>query len=123
MASEQTPLVSVIICFLNEEVFLAEAVNSVLAQAYTAWELLLVDDGSTDGSTDVARQFAGQHPHKIRYLDHDGHTNRGLSASRNLGIQQAAGDLLAFLDADDVWLPMKLSQQVAIMQDHPELAM
>ncbi|MFD2573304.1 glycosyltransferase family 2 protein [Spirosoma soli] len=120
MKPEQTPLVSVVICFLNEEVFLAESVNSVLAQAYTAWELLLVDDGSTDGSTALSKQFAEQYPAKIRYIDHDGHANRGLSASRNVGIQQATGTLLAFLDADDIWLPNKLSMQVEIMQKQPK---
>jgi glycosyltransferase involved in cell wall biosynthesis len=117
------PLVSIIVCFLNEEVFLSEAVDSVLQQAYTHWELLLVDDGSTDNSSMLAKRFAARNPDKITYLEHENHANRGLSASRNTGIRNARGELLAFLDADDVWLPTKLTQQVAIMQRHPEVTL
>jgi glycosyltransferase involved in cell wall biosynthesis len=117
------PLVSAIIIFLNEEKFLAEAIGSVFAQTYSNWELLLVDDGSSDGSTDVARRYVEQYPEKVRYLKHEGHQNRGTGASRNLGVRQAEGDYIAFLDADDVWLPRKLERQVAIMASQPEAAM
>lgn len=117
------PLVSVIICFLNEEVFLREAIESVIQQDYSAWELLLIDDGSTDNSSSLAKFFATQHPGKIRYLEHEGHVNKGLSASRNVGIREAWGNLVAFLDADDVWLPNKLKQQVAIMQQNPDVTL
>src|SRR3954451_25115181 len=81
------PRVSVVTPFLNAERFLAEAVDSVLAQTYTDWELLLVDDGSSDGSTEVARNYVGLNPARVRYLEHPGHMNRGTSASRNLGIR------------------------------------
>lgn len=117
------PLVSVIVIFLNGEKFLPEAVESILAQTYTRWELLLVDDGSTDSSTRMALNYAEQYPDKVRYLEHENHQNRGMSATRNLGIKQAKGDYIAFLDADDVWLPQKLAQQVAILEAHPEAAM
>lgn len=123
MAHRQTPLVSIIVCFLNEEAFLAEAVESVLRQDYPDWELLLVDDGSTDGSARTAVAYAQQHPDRIHYIEHEGHTNKGLSASRNVGIRQARGTLLALLDADDVWLPHKLTQQVAIMEQHPDVTL
>jgi glycosyltransferase involved in cell wall biosynthesis len=116
------PLVSVITIFLDEERFLAEAVESVLAQTHAAWELLLCDDGSTDGSTAAARKYAATHPERIRYLEHPGHANRGMSATRNLGIAQAKGEFIAFLDADDVWTPDKLERQVAILGEHPEAA-
>src|SRR5919198_1004258 len=105
------PLVSAIIIFLNAERFIQEAIESVFAQTYDAWELLLVDDGSTDGSTAIARRYAEQHPGKVRYLEHNGHQNRGKSASRNLAIRNCTGEYIAFLDADDVWLPRKLEQQ------------
>jgi len=118
-----SPLVSVIIIFLNEEKFLDEAIASVLVQSYTNWELLLVDDGSTDRSGEIARRYVAGYPEKIRYLEHSGHKNRGMSASRNLGIQYARGDYIAFLDADDVWLSKKLERQVAIMDLQPEAAM
>lgn len=117
------PLVTVIIIFLNEERFLREAIDSVIEQTYDHWELLLVDDGSSDGSTAIARRYSEGYPSNIYYLEHQGHANRGMSASRNLGVQNARGSYIAFLDGDDVWLPFKLEEQVEILQAHPEAAM
>ena len=114
------PRVSAIVIFLNEERFLAEAVRSVLEQSLGAAELLLVDDGSTDGSTVVARRYARQQPDRVRYLEHAGHENRGMSAARNLGLAHATGEYIGFLDADDVWLPDKLAEQVAVLEREPE---
>ena len=91
----------------------------MIAQTYPHWELLLVDDGSTDGSSALARGWAEREPHRVRYLEHPGHRNHGMSASRNLGLQHAQGEYLALLDADDVWLPGKLARQVAILEAHP----
>lgn len=118
-----TPLVSVVINFLNAAEFIEEAIESVFAQTYTSWELLLVDDGSTDYSTDIARRYAAQYPGRVRYLEHAGHQNRGTSVSRNVGGRNATGKYVAFLDADDIWLPHKLEQQVAILESRPEAAM
>jgi glycosyltransferase involved in cell wall biosynthesis len=123
MTKKNSPLVSVIIPFLNEERFLKDAVESVLQQDYANWELLLVDDGSTDESTNIAKEYSSRIPEKIFFCEHEGHKNKGLSASRNLGIEKAKGELIAPLDADDVWLPGKLSDQIAIFQRHPEVAM
>jgi glycosyltransferase involved in cell wall biosynthesis/SAM-dependent methyltransferase len=117
------PAVSVIIIFLDAEWFLDEAVQSVLAQTYSDWELLLVDDGSTDGSPARALRYAQQHPHRIRYLQHGDRGNHGMSASRNLGLRHARGRYVAWLDADDVWLPAKLERQVAILDARPEAGM
>jgi glycosyltransferase involved in cell wall biosynthesis len=118
--NEQRPiLVTVITCFYNEEAYLAEAVKSVLAQKYTHWELMLVDDGSTDNSTAMAKNYASAHPEKIFYLDHVGHENKGLSASRNLGISFAKGSMLCFLDADDVYFPEKINKQLEILTLNP----
>ncbi|MGL5079599.1 MAG: glycosyltransferase family 2 protein [Waterburya sp.] len=117
------PLVSAIIIFLNEEKFLQTAIKSVIAQTYSNWELLLVDDGSTDGSTAIAQQYAAQYPDKIRYLEHENHQNLGMSASRNLGMSHAQGKYISPLDGDDVWMPKKLEQQIAILETHPEAAM
>ncbi|GAB3530121.1 hypothetical protein GCM10027443_10330 [Pontibacter brevis] len=122
-ALQPPPLVSVVIAFLNEEKFLGEAVESVLQQDYDNWELMLVDDGSTDSSTSIAKDYAARYPDRIFYLEHESHRNRGLSASRNHGIAHANGELVAFLDADDVWLPEKLWSQVAIFQQYPEVGM
>lgn len=120
---KQQLLVSAIAIFLNEEKFLSEAIESVLAQTYTNWELLLVDDGSTDGSTAIAQQYAAQYPDKIRYLEHENHQNRGMSASRNLGLIMAKGKYISPLDGDDVWMSQKLEQQVAILEANPDAAM
>ncbi len=118
------PLVSVVIIFLNAgKIFFEEAIASVFAQTYENWELLLVDDGSIDISTAIAQQYAQQYPDRIRYLEHEAHQNRGMSASRNLGIHQAKGEYIAFLDADDIWLPEKLERQVAILETYPAAGM
>jgi glycosyltransferase involved in cell wall biosynthesis len=117
------PLVSVITIFLDEERYLEEAIGSVLAQSFGDWELLLVDDGSTDASTELARRYAGQHPERVRYLEHPGHANRGMSASRNLGLEHARGRYVSYLDGDDVWLPTKLEEQVELLEAHPEAMM
>jgi glycosyltransferase involved in cell wall biosynthesis len=116
---DEQPMVSVITIFLNAQSFIAEAIESVLVQSYPRWELLLVDDGSTDGSTAIARRFAELHPDRVRYLEHAGHVNRGMSASRNAGISAAHGSLIAFLDADDVWRPETLERQVATIMTQP----
>jgi|SRR5580693_9323795 glycosyltransferase involved in cell wall biosynthesis len=118
-----SPLVSVIIIFFNAEPFLNEAIHSVLEQDYPNWELLLVDDGSSDGSTRIALNLVHHTPQQVRYLEHSAHANRGMSASRNLGIQHARGEYIAFLDADDVWLPNKLSEQAALLEAHPDVGM
>ena len=115
--------VSVVLIFFNEERFLEEALHGVLAQTYSDWELLLVDDGSTNRSTAIAQAFAAAHGARVRYLEHPGHTNQGMSATRNLGIRNAAGKYVACLDSDDVWLPEKLENQVAILRAYPEVAM
>jgi glycosyltransferase involved in cell wall biosynthesis len=121
--SSSSPLVSVIISFLNEEKFLGEAVESVLQQDYSCWQLLLIDDGSTDNSTAIAKVYAEKYAGKIIYYEHDHHVNKGLSASRNFGIQQATGELIAILDADDIWTVNKLSDQVHIFQRYHALDM
>ncbi|AFZ13625.1 glycosyl transferase family 2 [Crinalium epipsammum PCC 9333] len=120
---EAQPLVSVIIIFLNGEEFIDEAIQSVLGQSYQKWELLLVDDGSTDRSIEIAKKYIEQYPNKIYYLEHEKHQNCGMSASRNLGIRHSKGKYVAFLDADDVWLPHKLEQQVKLMEAHPEVGL
>jgi glycosyltransferase involved in cell wall biosynthesis len=116
-------LVSTIIIFLNAEKFLGEAVESVLTQTYPTWELWLVDDGSTDRSSQLARDYAAGHADRIHYLEHPGHENRGKSASRNLGLRHARGEYVALLDADDIWLPGKLTNQVPALEAHPTAAM
>ena len=120
MSTESGPLVSVVMPFLNAAPFLEEAIESVRAQTYAHWELLLCDDGSTDGSSEIARRYASLDPLRIRHLVHDDGGTHGASAARNLGLRSAQGELVALLDGDDVWLPNKLAEQVAIMNERPD---
>ena len=113
------PKVSCIIIVFNGEEFLHEAIESVLAQSFADWELLIVDDGSTDSSCEIAQRFAQSSSGTIRSLSHADGRNHGMSATRNLGLSHANGDYVAFLDADDVWLPNKLAAQVAILDAQP----
>jgi glycosyltransferase involved in cell wall biosynthesis len=120
---KEHPLVSVIVIFFNAQPYFEETIQCILNQTYPHWELLLVDDGSSDGSTEVALKYANQYPQQIFYHQHEGHQNRGMSATRNLGIRQAKGTYLAFLDADDLWLPNTLMDQVHLIEPYPEAAM
>lgn len=116
-------MVSVVVIFLNAEQFIKETIESVVTQTYTNWELLLIDDGSSDASTGIAKKYAEQFPGQVRYIEHSDHRNHGKSASRNLGVVSAKGEYLAFLDADDVYLPQKLERQVDLLVRFPQAAM
>jgi glycosyltransferase involved in cell wall biosynthesis len=117
-------LISVIMPFYNTPVqFFKEAIESVFAQVYPNWELILVDDGSQNESTGLAKAYAHDFPGKVKYLEHENHHNRGPSASRNLGIRSSKGEFIAFLDSDDVWMPRKLEEQLAIIKAHPDAGM
>lgn len=118
-----SPVVSCVIIFYNAEPFLDEAIESVFAQHFEDWELILVDDGSVDSSAAIAQRWVDRAPLQARLVTHPGGGNRGMSASRNLGMASARGEYVAFLDADDVWLPHKLSEQVSIIEAHPDVAM
>ncbi len=120
---DRPPAVSVVIIFLDGEEFIEEAIESVLSQTSADWELLLVDDGSTDTSTEIARKYEGLHPGRIRYFEHPGHQNKGMSATRNLGIANARGQYIAFLDADDVWLPEWVERHLAVLRRHEDVGM
>ena len=110
------PQVSVIIPTYNYARFLPNAIDSALAQTFREYEIIVVDDGSTDNTADVAKRYAGQ----IRYHHQE---NRGLSGARNAGCRLASGELFAFLDADDEWNREKLERQVAVMDASPELGL
>jgi GT2 family glycosyltransferase len=106
------PNVSVIIPTHNRRDFVREAIASVLAQTYQDFELLVVDDGSTDDTSEVVREFPG-----LRYIRQE---NRGVSAARNRGVADSSGKMLAFLDSDDLWQPRKLEMQVEFFAAHPK---
>lgn len=103
--------------------YIAEAIESVLSQQYTDWRLYLINDGSDDSDVEIARRFTRMYPGAIELLEHPRRIRRGISASRNLGIRHAQGDLIAFLDADDTWYPHRLRAQVPILDSHPLVAL
>jgi glycosyltransferase involved in cell wall biosynthesis len=111
------PRVSVIMAAYNAEAFIAEAVESVLAQTFTDWELLISDDGSTDGTHELAQTLAAHNPERIRVLR--GEQNRGKPAALNRALAVRRGELIAWLDGDDVMLPEKLARQVEALDQDP----
>ena len=112
MSNMDAPRVSVLIPCYNAGVFLAQAIQSVLAQTFQDFEIVVVDDGSTDDSAAVAKGFDA-----VRYVCKP---HSGISATRNMAIAQAKGEFLAFLDADDLWHPEKLQKQVAHLDANPQ---
>ena len=104
---DSTPLVSVIMPAYNAEAFIDEAISSVLSQTMEDWELIVIDDCSSDGSYDIARKYSDQ---RICVLQND--ANCGVAKTRNVGIARAKGKYIAFLDSDDVWYPEKLRSQL-----------
>jgi glycosyltransferase involved in cell wall biosynthesis len=109
----RAPAVSVLLPTFERRDYVCRAVRSVFAQRYTDWELIVVDDGSTDGTEEALRSFGP----RLRYLRQE---NRGASAARNTGLRLAGGELVAFLDSDDRWLPDHLETVVAMLAQHPE---
>lgn len=114
VVAEALPLVSVIMPAYNARAYIGQAIRSVLEQDYPNLELIVVDDGSRDGTPDEARTFG----ERVRVFER---RNGGPAAARNFGFTVARGELIAFLDADDVWLPGKLKAQVAYLQAQPEV--
>ncbi|UAB76396.1 glycosyltransferase family 2 protein [Mesoflavibacter sp. SCSIO 43206] len=109
------PLVSIITPMYNSEKFILKTINSVVDQTYSNWELLLIDDGSTDNTIQIVEGFKQKYSN-IKLLQNS--KNLGAAQSRNKGIIEAKGDYIAFLDADDLWKPNKLDLQIQFMQTH-----
>ncbi len=107
------PLVSIITPLYNSERYLRETCASVLAQTFTDWEWIIVDDGSGDGSLAMAREMAAGDP-RILVLANE--RNQGAAKARNRAIEAASGRYMAFLDSDDLWMPEKLERQLAFME-------
>jgi glycosyltransferase involved in cell wall biosynthesis len=117
------PLVSAVTIVRDGERFLEKAIDSVLRQTYRNLELVVVDDGSTDRSAEIAARFVRADPDRVRLVRHADGSSRGMSAARTLGVEAARGELFGFLDADDIWLPDKLAEQVAVLDAHPAAGM
>jgi glycosyltransferase involved in cell wall biosynthesis len=113
-SATRTPQVSVIIPAYNGDRYIVQAVESVLCQTFTNWEMIVVDDGSTDRTYQVLQPYL----ERISYIYQE---NQGVAAARNRGIKESKGDLIAFLDQDDFFLPDKLASQVALFRSSPSL--
>ena len=114
--AQTRPRVSIITPTFNRADFIGTAVDSVLAQTFSDFELLIVDDGSTDETVSVLEPYLADR--RVRYFNQP---NQGQSVARNRGLAEADGELVCFLDSDDAWLPDKLEQQVALMDRHPDV--
>ena len=106
-------LVSIIMPSYNTGCFIKETIESVLAQSYPTWELIIVDDCSTDNTDEVVIQYLADE--RIRYIKND--TNSGAAVSRNRALREAKGKWIAFLDSDDLWFPEKLEKQIRFMEN------
>ncbi len=118
------PDVAVVIPAYNRRAMVCEAVKSVLAQRDANFELIVADDGSTDGTWDELTQIAAVANDHAQWemMRIERTPNRGPAAARNTGVAMAAARFVAFLDSDDLWLPHKLNRQIAFMREHPEYA-
>lgn len=114
---DNLPLVSIILPAYNCAAFLPHSIGSILAQTYNSYEIIVIDDGSTDNTKEVLEPFS----QRIKYIQFE--QNRGLPIARNAGIRSAQGKYIAFIDADDLWLPEKLQTDVGYFQQHPEVSM
>lgn len=119
MCSKQSEKISIIIPVYNGEKFIAESIDSVLHQTYSNWELIIINDGSTDNSVRVIKSY--NYDNRIILLEHPEGINKGVSKSRELGVKAATGKFLAFLDADDIFYPNKLGEQVEILLKYDEV--
>ncbi len=108
------PLVSCIISVFNGESYLAESVDSALSQTYDQVEVIVADDGSTDRTADIVANYR----ERVRYMYQE---HQGAAAAKNMALQSAKGEFVAFLDADDLWHPDKLTRQVMVMRERPEI--
>lgn len=116
--NKKHPLVSIIIPFYNREKFLGEAIESVLIQNVSDWELLLIDDGSTDNSVEVVKKYIEEYPEKIYLFSHQDNKNKGASPSRKLGLNHAKGKFISFLDSDDIYLENTLEREIKAFEEN-----
>ena len=109
-------MISIIIPAYNADKYLANTIQSVINQTYIDWEIIIINDGSTDGTLELINNFKDKDS-RIKVFSHE---NAGVAHSRNRGIAEAKGEFIAFLDADDLWTPDKLEMQLKVLQENPE---
>jgi glycosyltransferase involved in cell wall biosynthesis len=119
----EPPKVSVCIASYNHARYLPDCLNSILSQTYQGFEIVVVDDGSQDGSHELLLDFQSSYPERIHYFWHPDHINQGYSKTTNLSIQKSRGKYIAWIGSDDIWNPDKLEQQVSILDNQPEIGL
>jgi alpha-1,3-rhamnosyltransferase len=117
------PRVSVCIPSFNHARFLPQTLEGILAQTYQGFEIVIADDGSTDDSLAISKEYASRYPNKIHLFTHEGGINRGISATCNLAVEHSRGEYLAWLGSDDVWYAHKLQAQVELIESSPEVGL
>ncbi|MFN0158678.1 MAG: glycosyltransferase family 2 protein [Bacteroidota bacterium] len=112
-----TPLISIILCTFNRKRTLPAAIDSVLCQTHSDWELVIVDDGSRDGTERILKRYAQKEP-RIRFIRQ---SNKGLALARNAGIRLARGRYVTFLDSDDEYTPRHIAKRMKFLRSHPDV--
>lgn len=112
--------ISVITASYNYAQYIEEAINSVINQSYQDWELIIVDDGSSDNSVEIIKQYC-QKDSRIKLFQHEGGQNKGLKDTILLGLSYATGDWVAFLESDDVFAPENLQKKLEVIEKHPDV--
>jgi glycosyltransferase involved in cell wall biosynthesis len=115
--------VSVFIANFNYGRYIGKTLDSVLAQTYRDFEIVIVDDGSTDNSRDLLQDYQSRHPDKVRYSWHEGHINKGVTITSNVAIERSRGKYLAWTGSDDLWFPDKLEKQMLCFAANPDIGM
>ncbi len=115
MNTAAAPRVSIVVPSFNSELYITKAIGSILNQTYQNYEILIVDDGSTDNSLKIVEELRLRSNSKLRILTHPNHTNRGLRASYQLAIRQSESDFVAFLEQDDCWAPDNLKEKLDVL--------
>jgi glycosyltransferase involved in cell wall biosynthesis len=114
------PKVSVLIPAYNCSKYLPGAMDSALKQTFQDFEILVIDDGSTDGSAQLVQEISGKHPGKIRYFYQE---NQGLAMARNKGLKESRGTYIALFDSDDVWFPERLEEGIKVIESDPRIGL
>jgi glycosyltransferase involved in cell wall biosynthesis len=120
---ENKLMISVVMPLYNAEKYVSESINSVIHQNMSNWELVIIDDGSTDGSLNICQQFKNQHPEKIIIIQHENGVNKGVSETRSLGIKRSKGELIYFLDSDDILLPGTFGKYIEVFMRESDIGL
>ncbi|MHC4267811.1 MAG: glycosyltransferase family 2 protein [Planctomycetota bacterium] len=119
--TNKVPCVSIIVAIYNHSQCLKNAFDSILNQTFRDYEIILIDDGSTDGSYEIAKELREKHSDNVFLISHDNHQNKGIAATYQLGFSHAKGKYLAFLEPDDIWSDKYLESKVKILNTYPDV--